>query len=147
MVISVAVVVGSLRHDLIVIPVKDQCLYVEGFQILGEVSFRESLDAEIGSRHSSKVARFVCVVTLTMGKRFTGTDASASLRGLDVAGGDLAFVGGEGGQDFGPLNRPTGQRRAAGLFEFPKRRVKVGQRHTERDGDLWQVLRPLCCSV
>ena len=36
MVISVAVVVGSLRHDLIVIPVKDQCLYVEGFQILGE---------------------------------------------------------------------------------------------------------------
>src|SRR6476661_2791673 len=103
MVISVAVVVGSLRHDLIVIPVKDQCLYVEGFQILGEVSFRESLDAEIGSRHSSKVARFVCVVTLTMGKRFTGTDASASLRGLDVAGGDLAFVGGEGGQDFGLL--------------------------------------------
>ena len=44
MVISVAVVVGSLRHDLIVIPVKDQCLYVEGFQILGEVSFRQSLE-------------------------------------------------------------------------------------------------------
>ena len=39
-----------------------------------------------------------------MGKRFTGTDASASLRGLDVAGGDLAFVGGEGGQDFGLLS-------------------------------------------
>ena len=44
-----------------------------------------------------------CVVTLTMGKRFTGTDASASLKDLDVAGGDLAFVGGEGGQDFGLL--------------------------------------------
>jgi hypothetical protein len=28
---------------------------------------------------------------------------SASLRGLDVAGGDLAFVGGEGGQDLGLL--------------------------------------------
>lgn len=38
-----------------------------------------------------------------MGKRFTGTDASASLKDLDVAGGDLAFVGGEGGQDFGLL--------------------------------------------
>ena len=34
------------------------------------------------------------------GQRFTGTVASASLRGLDVAGGDLAFMGGEGGQDF-----------------------------------------------
>jgi hypothetical protein len=31
-----------------------------------------------------------------MGKRFTGTEASASLRDLDVTGGDLAFVGGEG---------------------------------------------------
>jgi hypothetical protein len=45
----------------------------------------------------------MCIVTLTMGKLFTGTDASASLRELDVAGGDLAFVGGEGGQDFGLL--------------------------------------------
>ena len=46
----------------------------------------------------------LCVVTLTTGKRFTGTqDASASLRVLDVAGGDLAFVGGEGCQDFGLL--------------------------------------------
>jgi len=43
----------------------------------------------------------VCVVTL--GKRFTGTDALASFRDLDVAGGDLAFVGREGGQDFGLL--------------------------------------------
>ena len=28
---------------------------------------------------------------------------SASLRTLDVAGGDLVFVGGKGGQDFGLL--------------------------------------------
>lgn len=45
----------------------------------------------------------MCVATLTTGKRFTGTDASASLRDLDVAGCDLAFVDGEGGQDFGLL--------------------------------------------
>jgi hypothetical protein len=38
-----------------------------------------------------------------MGKRFTGTEASASLRDLDVTGGDLAFVGGEGGSAFSAM--------------------------------------------
>ncbi len=37
-------------NDLVIIPVQNQCGHVDPFQILGQIRFRERLDAEIGRR-------------------------------------------------------------------------------------------------
>src|SRR6266699_914906 len=40
-------------HDLIVVSMKDQCRYVEPFQILGQIGFGKRLDAKVAGRESS----------------------------------------------------------------------------------------------
>ncbi len=40
---------GLNRHDLIVIPMKDQCWYVEGFQIFGEHIWADRYDRQVNN--------------------------------------------------------------------------------------------------
>jgi len=42
------------RHDLVVIPMDDQCRHIEPFQVFSQVGLGESLDAEIRRRETGQ---------------------------------------------------------------------------------------------